>query len=94
MERIVIAFNEDGTFRGSSSQDFNKTPTPLDTAQLDALSTQINSAALADNDTLKAERDAANAARDTAEAEVASLQEQVASLQEQVDTAPVADITE
>ena len=70
MERIVIAFNEDGTFRGSSSQDFNKTPTPLDTAQLDALSTQINSAALADNDTLKAERDAANAAKETAEEEL------------------------
>ena len=94
MERIVIAFNEDGTFRGSSSQDFDKAPVPLDVAQLDALSTQINSAALADNDALKAERDTANTERDTANAAKETAEAEVASLQEQIDTAPVADITE
>ena len=98
MERIVITFNEDGSFRGASAQDFGNAPTPIDVAQLEALSTQINAAALAENDSLKGERDVANDLKAQAEqerdSEIASKDAIIASLREQIATAPVADITE
>ena len=48
MERIIITFNKDGSFRGSSVQDFDGSPRPLDEAGLKAVAPAINEAALAD----------------------------------------------
>ena len=48
MERIIITFNKDGSFRGSSAQDFDGQPKPLDEAGLKAVAPAINEAALAD----------------------------------------------
>ena len=48
MERIIITFNKDGSFRGSSAQDFDGQPKPLDEAGLKAVAPSINEAALAD----------------------------------------------
>jgi hypothetical protein len=48
MERIIITFNKDGSFRGSSAQDFDGQPKPLDEAGLKAVAPSINEAALAE----------------------------------------------
>jgi FtsZ-binding cell division protein ZapB len=55
MERIIITFNKDGSFRGSSAQDFDGQPKPLDEAGLKAVAPAINEAALADIVRLEAE---------------------------------------
>jgi cell division protein FtsB len=55
MERIIITFNKDGSFRGSSVQDFDGQPKPLDEAGLKAVAPSINEAALADIVRLEAE---------------------------------------
>jgi chromosome segregation ATPase len=55
MERIIITFHKDGSFRGSSVQDFDGSPRPLDEAGLKAVAPAINEAALADIVRLEAE---------------------------------------
>jgi hypothetical protein len=55
MERIIITFNKDGSFRGSSVQDFDGSPKPLDEARLKAIAPSINEAALAEIVRLEAE---------------------------------------
>jgi FtsZ-binding cell division protein ZapB len=55
MERIIITFHKDGSFRGSSVQDFDGQPKPLDEAGLKAVAPSINEAALAEIVRLEAE---------------------------------------
>lgn len=47
MERIIITFHRDGTFRGASAQDWDGMPVPLNSEQLAALVPDLNAAALA-----------------------------------------------
>jgi hypothetical protein len=56
-ERITITFNEDQTFRGASSQDFNGSPVPLDEAGLAELIPTINEAALVRAEAADPEKD-------------------------------------
>ena len=55
MERIVITFQTDGTFRGASVTDFGGLPKPIDQAGLGELVPQINATALARVEKLEAE---------------------------------------
>lgn len=47
MERIVITFNKDATFRGASVTDHDGLPKPLDPAALNAIFPDVDAAALA-----------------------------------------------
>lgn len=47
MERIVITFHGDGTFRGASITDFEGLPVPVDQSRLGELVPGINQAAIA-----------------------------------------------
>lgn len=47
MERIVITFHPDGTFRGASLTDFEGLPVPIDQSRLVELVPGINQAAIA-----------------------------------------------
>lgn len=47
MERIIITFHSDGTFRGASLTDFEGLPVPVDQSQLGELVPGINQAAIA-----------------------------------------------
>lgn len=47
MERIVITFHGDGTFRGASLTDFEGLPVPVDESRLEELVPGINQAAIA-----------------------------------------------
>lgn len=47
MERIVITFHPDGTFRGASLTDFEGLPVPVDQSRLGELVPGINQAAIA-----------------------------------------------
>lgn len=58
MERIVITFKNDGSFRGASITDFDGSPQPLDEAALALLFPTLNAAAINYADAVKAEYDA------------------------------------
>jgi len=79
MERIVITFNVDGTFRGASAQDFNGLPMPVDQAELATQLPDLNSAFLARVAWLEAQLATAPTSEQLAakEAEIASLHEQL-----------------
>jgi|DEB0MinimDraft_6_1074348.scaffolds.fasta_scaffold03993_4 Asp-tRNA(Asn)/Glu-tRNA(Gln) amidotransferase C subunit len=47
MERIVITFQKDGTFRGASITDFEGLPVPVDQSRLEELVPGINQTAIA-----------------------------------------------
>lgn len=47
MERIVITFHGDGTFRGASITDFEGLPVPVDQSRLEELVPGINQTAIA-----------------------------------------------
>lgn len=47
MERIIITFQKDGTFRGASITDFEGLPVPVDESRLEELVPGINQAAIA-----------------------------------------------
>ena len=47
MERIVLTFHKDGTFRGASLTDFEVLPVPVDQSRLEELVPEINQAAIA-----------------------------------------------
>lgn len=47
MERIVITFHKDGTFRGASLTDFEGLPLPVDQSRLGELVPEINQSAIA-----------------------------------------------
>jgi hypothetical protein len=53
-ERIIITFNEDGTFRGAAARDHGGKSIPLDEQSLAGLSGLIETAALAEIDRLTA----------------------------------------
>ena len=76
MERILITFNRDGTFRGASNYGWDGMPAPLDVAALAALFPDLNAAAVARVGELEA---AANesAAKD---AQIAQLEARIAEL--------------
>lgn len=57
MERIIITFSADGTFRGASVTDFNGLPAPLDEAALNKIAPAIGATAIANYDAVVAERD-------------------------------------
>lgn len=75
LERVIIALNPDGTFKGASSTDFKGIPIPLDLDALNAVVPQLNAAlmtrigeletalkaATTEIETAKAERDSAQA---------------------------------
>jgi hypothetical protein len=90
MERIIITFNKDGSFRGSSAQDFDGQPKPLDEAGLKAVAPAINEAALADIVRLESEhaeeRDDLTAQVETLTSERDGLLSQVESLTAQVES--------
>ena len=75
MERIVITFNEDQTFRGASVNDHAGLPQPLDTDALTALFPAVNSAALARVAELETEVEGIPAKDE----EITSLQSQLAT---------------
>jgi hypothetical protein len=76
MERIVITFNQDGSFRGASVTDFDGLPKPLDEAGLTAIAPSINTASLAAQ--AKAESELSEA-KTKAEADLKAEQEQAAT---------------
>ena len=51
-ERIIITFNEDGSWRGASSTDFKGQPVPLDSTLLSVVAADINTSLLATVDDL------------------------------------------
>jgi len=53
IERIIITFNIDGSWRGASVTDFNGLPVPLDLEQLAALAPDINTSLIKAIDGLK-----------------------------------------
>jgi uncharacterized protein YhaN len=90
MERIIITFNKDGSFRGSSAQDFDGQPKPLDEAGLKAVAPSINEAALAEIVRLESEhtkeRDDLTAQVETLTSERDGLLAQVESLTAQIES--------
>ena len=94
MERIVITFQQDGTFRGASVTDFAGQPKPLDEAALNALFPAVNASSFSRVTTLEEDLSAMTTAKesattelDTATARVESLESQLADTQTQLATA-------
>jgi len=94
MERIIITFTQDGTFRGASVTDFAGKPEPLDDAALNALFPAVNASSLARVTTLEEELAALTTAKDSATTELEtatargdSLESQLAETQTQLTTA-------
>jgi len=94
MERIIITFKEDGTFRGASVTNFAGKPEPLDDAGLSALFPAVNASSLARVTTLEEDLAALTTAKDSATAELEtatargdSLESQLAETQTQLATA-------
>jgi septal ring factor EnvC (AmiA/AmiB activator) len=91
MERIVITFQQDGTFRGASVADFNGQPKPLDEAALNALFPDVNASSFSRVTTLEEDLSAMTTAKesattelDTATSRVESLESQLADIQTQL----------
>ena len=59
LERIIITFEQDGTFRGASATDFGGLPVHLEESDLAAVLPSLNTAALAKLETIEAEHAAA-----------------------------------
>lgn len=55
LERIIITLNEDGTFRGASSQDFAGIPIPLSESDLGTIGEKVGEASLVEIESLNAE---------------------------------------
>ena len=94
MERIIITFQQDGTFRGASVADFAGQPKPLDEAALNALFPAVNASSFSRVTTLEEDLSAMTTAKesattelDTATARVESLESQLADTQTQLATA-------
>ena len=94
MERIVITFQQDGTFRGASVADFNGQPKPLDEAALNALFPDVNASSFSRVTTLEEDlsemttaKESATTELDTATSRVESLESQIADTQTQLETA-------
>lgn len=94
MERIIITFTQDGTFRGASVTDFSGQPKPLDDAALNAIFPAINASSLSRVTTLEEDlaalttaKDSATTELETATARADSLESQLAETQTQLATA-------
>ena len=94
MERIIITFTQDGTFRGASVTDFAGQPKPLDDAALNALFPTVNAASLSRVTTLEEDlaalttaKESATTELETATARADSLESQLAETQTQLATA-------
>jgi len=94
MERIIITFTQDGTFRGASVTDFAGQPKPLDDAALNALFPAVNASSLARVTTLEEELAALTTAKESATTELEtatargdSLESQLTETQTQLATA-------
>ena len=94
MERIIITFQQDGTFRGASVTDFAGQPKPLDETALNALFPAVNASSFSRVTTLEEDLSAMTTAKesattelDTATARVESLESQLADTQTQLATA-------
>jgi hypothetical protein len=88
MERIVITFNQDGSFRGASVTDFDGLPQPLDEAGLAAIAPEINAASLVAQ--AKAESELSEA-KIKAEADLKTEQEQAATKLSEVNASLSAE---
>jgi len=94
MERIIITFQQDGTFRGASVTDFAGQPKPLDDAALNALFPAVNASSLSRVTTLEEDLAAMTTAKDSATTELEtatargdSLESQLTETQTQLATA-------
>jgi len=81
MERIVITFQKDGTFRGASVTDFAGQPKPLDEAALNALFSNVNASALSRVTTLEAEKATLEAAKESATTDIEAANARIAELE-------------
>lgn len=84
MERIVITFQQDGTFRGASVTDFAGQPKPLDEAALNALFPAINASSLARVTTLEAEKATLESAKESATTDLEAANARVKSLESRI----------
>ena len=91
MERIVITFQQDGTFRGASVTDFAGQPKPLDETALNALFPDVNASSFSRVTTLQDDlsemttaKESARTELNTATARVDSLESQLADTQTQL----------
>ena len=101
MERIIITFQQDGTFRGASVTDFAGQPKPLDEAALNALFPAVNASSFLRVTTLEedlsemttakesaaTELDTATSRVESSESQLAEIQTQLADTQTQLATA-------
>jgi chromosome segregation ATPase len=84
MERIVITFQQDGTFRGASVTDFAGQPKPLDEAALNALFPDVNASSFSRVTTLEEDLSAMTTAKESATTELESATSRVDSLESQL----------
>jgi septal ring factor EnvC (AmiA/AmiB activator) len=84
MERIVITFQQDGTFRGASVADFNGQPKPLDEAALNALFPDVNASSFSRVTTLEEDLSAMTTAKESATTELETATARVDSLESQL----------
>jgi len=81
LERIIITLNEDGTFRGASSQDFAGIPVPISEAGLGTVGEAIGATALAEIERLNtAAKEASDAALATSAEVTKDMSAQIADL--------------
>ena len=84
MERIIITFQQDGTFRGASVTDFAGQPKPLDEAALNALFPDVNASSFSRVTTLEEDLSAMTTAKESATTELESATSRVESLESQL----------
>jgi len=84
MERIIITFQQDGTFRGASVTDFAGQPKPLDEAALNALFPDVNASSLSRVTTLEEDLSAMTTAKESATTELDTATSRVESLESQL----------
>ena len=87
MERIIITFQQDGTFRGASVTDFAGQPKPLDETALNALFPAVNASSLSRVTTLEEDLSAMTTAKESATTELDTATSRVESLESQLATA-------
>ena len=83
MERIIITFQQDGTFRGASVADFDGLPKPLNESGLADIFPAINESALARVATLEAELAAITPEKDALQTQLDSALSRIAELEAQ-----------
>ena len=84
MERIIITFKEDGTFRGASVTDFTGQPKPLDDGGLNALFPAVNASSLSRVTTLEEDLAAMTTAKELAKTELETATARADSLEDQL----------